>query len=126
MLDIALKSVIIIGGDYLRRQRRHGGTRLGYKKNVYHALMMITQFGINMLVPIFLCSFLGIYIDRKLDTSFWMVLLFFVGALAGFRNVYVFARKIYNMKSERDIAHGRKAGREEEGSGNAGACGEDS
>ena len=51
MLDIALKSVIIIGGDYLRRQRRHGGTRLGYKKNVYHALMMITQFGINMLVP---------------------------------------------------------------------------
>ena len=115
MLDIALKSVIIIGGDYLRRQRRHGGTRLGYKKNVYHALMMITQFGINMLVPIFLCSFLGIYIDRKLDTSFWMVLLFFVGALAGFRNVYVFARKIYNMKSERDIANGRKAGREEEG-----------
>ncbi len=115
MLVIALKSVIIIGGDYLRRQRRHGGTRLGYKKNVYHALMMITQFGINMLVPIFLCSFLGIYIDRKLDTSFWMVLLFFVGALAGFRNVYVFARKIYNMKSERDIAHGRKAGREEEG-----------
>ncbi len=115
MLDIALKSVIIIGGDYLRRQRRHGGTRLGYKKNVYHALMMITQFGINMLVPIFLCSFLGIYIDRKLDTLFWMVLLFFVGALAGFRNVYVFARKIYNMKSERDIAHGRKAGREEEG-----------
>ena len=115
MLDIALKSVIIIGGDYLRRQRRHGGTRLGYKKNVYHALMMITQFGINMLVPIFLCSFLGIYIDRKLDTSFWMVLLFFVGALAGFRNVYVFARKIYNMKSERDIAPGRKAGREEAG-----------
>lgn len=99
----------------MRRQRRHGGTRLGYKKNVYHALMMITQFGINMLVPIFLCSFLGIYIDRKLDTSFWMVLLFFVGALAGLRNVYVFARKIYNMKSERDIAHGRKAGREEEG-----------
>lgn len=39
----------------------------------------------------------------------------FCGALAGFRNVYVFARKIYNMKSERDIAHGRKAGREEEG-----------
>ena len=115
MLDIALKSVIIIGGDYLRRQRRHGGTRLGYKKNVNHALIMINQFGINMLVPIFLCSFLGIYIDRKLDTSFWMVLLFFVGALAGFRNVYVFARKIYNMKSERDIAHGRKAGREEEG-----------
>ena len=50
-----------------------------YRKNVYHALTMITQFGINMLVPIFLCSFIGIYIDRKCGTSFWMVLLFFVG-----------------------------------------------
>lgn len=77
-----------------------------YRKNVYHALTMITQFGINMLVPIFLCSFVGIYIDRKFDTAYWMVLLFFVGALAGFRNVYVFARKIYSMKSEKDTAHG--------------------
>lgn len=79
-----------------------------YKKNVYHALTMITQFGINMLVPIFLCSFAGIYIDKKLGTTFWMVLLFFVGALAGFRNVYVFAKKIYSIKSEKDNVHGRK------------------
>lgn len=80
-----------------------------YRKNVYHALTMITQFGINMLVPIFLCSFIGIYIDRKVGTSYWMILLFFIGALAGFRNVYVFARKIYSMKGERDTAYGRKA-----------------
>lgn len=114
MLDIALKSVIIIGGDYLRRQRRHGGTRLGYKKCLScpdddHSIR--DQYAGSY----FSLFFFRIYIDRKLDTSFWMVLLFFVGALAGFRNVYVFARKIYNMKSERDIAHGRKAGREEEG-----------
>ncbi|MCI8931873.1 MAG: AtpZ/AtpI family protein [Lachnospiraceae bacterium] len=63
---------------------------------------MITQFGINMLVPIFLCSFIGIYIDRKCGTSFWMVLLFFVGALAGFRNVYIFAKKVFSVKSEKD------------------------
>ena len=73
-----------------------------YRKNVYHALPMITQFGINMLVPIFLCSFIGIYIDRKCGTSFWMVLLFFVGALAGFRNVYMFAKKVFSVKSEKD------------------------
>ncbi len=79
-----------------------------YRKNVYHALTMITQFGINMLVPIFLCSFAGIYLDKKLGSSFCMVFLFFVGALAGFRNVFVFARKVYSMKSERDTAHGRK------------------
>lgn len=79
-----------------------------YRKNVYRSLVMITQFGINMLVPIFLCSFIGIYIDKKLNTSYFMVILFFVGALAGFRNVYLFARKIFNMKVEKDTAHGRK------------------
>lgn len=66
-----------------------------YNRNVYQALTMIMQFGINMLVPIFLCSFAGMYFDRKFNTSFWMILLFFVGTLAGFTNVFRFARKIY-------------------------------
>lgn len=79
-----------------------------YRKNVYHALTMITQFGINMLVPIFLCSFAGIYIDKRFGTSCWMVILFFIGALAGFRNVYIFAKKIYGIKSEKDTPHGRR------------------
>lgn len=63
-------------------------------------MMLISQFGINMLVPIFLCSFLGIYLDRKFETSYWMVILFFIGAISGFRNVYVFAKRIYSVKEE--------------------------
>ena len=66
-----------------------------HNRNVYQALMMISQFGINMLVPIFLCSFVGMFLDWKLGTSFWVVVLFFVGALAGFTNVFRFAKKIY-------------------------------
>ena len=66
-----------------------------YKKSVYQSLAVITQFGINMLVPIFLCSFAGLFLDRKLGTAFWFVLLFFVGALAGFRNIFILAKKIY-------------------------------
>ena len=66
-----------------------------YNKNVYRALMMISQFGINMLVPIFICSFVGMFLDWRFGTSFWMVVLFFVGALAGFTNVFRFAKKIY-------------------------------
>ena len=68
-----------------------------YNKKVYQALMMISQFGINMLVPIFICSFAGMFLDRKLGTSFWTVILFFVGALAGFTNVFRFAKKIYEI-----------------------------
>lgn len=69
-----------------------------YDKSVYRSLALITQFGINMLVPIFLCSFLGIWLDKKFGTSYWMIILFFVGALAGFRNIYIMASKVYKDK----------------------------
>ena len=71
------------------------GRNKKYKKSVYQSLAVLTQFGINMLVPIFLCSFAGLYLDRRLGTAFWFVLLFFVGALAGFRNIFILAKKIY-------------------------------
>lgn len=71
------------------------GRNKKYKKSVYQSLAVITQFGINMLVPIFLCSFAGLFLDRKLGTAFWFVLLFFAGALAGFRNIFILAKKIY-------------------------------
>lgn len=68
---------------------------------------MITQFGINMLVPIFLCSFVGMFLDRRLGTSFWMILLFFVGTLAGFTNVFRFAKRIYETPA---VTRKRSAG----------------
>ncbi|MDD6812370.1 MAG: AtpZ/AtpI family protein [Lachnospiraceae bacterium] len=71
-----------------------------YNRNVYHALTMISQFGINMLVPIFICAFIGMAIDKKCGTSFWVVILFFVGAIAGFRNVFLFAKKIYDTPAQ--------------------------
>ncbi|MCH5275731.1 MAG: AtpZ/AtpI family protein [Lachnospiraceae bacterium] len=73
-------------------------SRKKYDKSVYRALALITQFGINMLVPIFLLSFLGIWLDKKLGTSYLMILFFFIGALAGFRNIYVMAKHIYEDK----------------------------
>ena len=59
-----------------------------YKKSVYRSLALITQFGINMLVPIFLCVMAGIYI----------------GALAGFRNIFIMAKKIYSEPSSKDTS----------------------
>ena len=67
-----------------------------YKKEVYRSLALIMQFGINMIVPILLCTFLGVFLDRLFDTSFITVILFFLGAIAGFRNIYIFAKSIYD------------------------------
>lgn len=62
------------------------------QKEVFRNLALVFQFGINMIVPIILCTFLGIFLDRLLHTSFIVIVLFFLGAMAGFRNIYVFAR----------------------------------
>ncbi|MBR1703001.1 MAG: AtpZ/AtpI family protein [Lachnospiraceae bacterium] len=83
------------------------GRKKKYDKSVYRSLALITQFGINMLVPIGMLTALGIWLDGKFDTSYWTVLLFFVGAVAGGQNVYRMAKAVYapDGKQERDIAH---------------------
>lgn len=66
-----------------------------YDKSVYQSLTLITQFGINMIVPIGIMSALGVYLDKKFQTPYWTILLFFVGAIAGGQNVYRMAKRIY-------------------------------
>lgn len=73
-----------------------------YKKSVYRSLTLITQFGINMLVPVFLCSLAGVYIGRKFSIDWIVIPLFFMGALAGFQNIYRMSKKIFTDKSERE------------------------
>lgn len=67
-----------------------------YKKNVYQSFALIMQFGINMLVPIFICTFVGIFLDKKLHTNFIVIILFFLGAIAGFRNIYLMAKSVFD------------------------------
>ncbi|MBO6015098.1 MAG: AtpZ/AtpI family protein [Lachnospiraceae bacterium] len=77
-------------------------------RNIIRLLAMVTQFGLNMLVPIFMCSFLGMYLDRKLGTSFWMIVLFFLGAVAGFRNIYILAMRTASRSEKEERRNARK------------------
>ena len=79
-----------------------------YDRSVYKALTFFSQFTINMLVPIFMCSFIGYVFDKWLGTSFFVIILFFIGALAGFRNVFVLARRVYDG-GKGDSADGNKS-----------------
>lgn len=69
--------------------------------NVFRLLALFNQFAIHMLVPVFLCFFLGHWLDRKLGTEFLVIVFFFLGALAGGRNIYLLARKVYDSDSTR-------------------------
>lgn len=79
-----------------------------YKKSVYQSLVLITQFGINILVPILLCSFAGIYIGKRIEAEWLVIPLFFIGALAGFRNIHIMAKKIYRQKEGRKRSHAKE------------------
>ena len=72
----------------------------GYDKSVFMSLTLISQFGITMMVPMAMMFAAGYLLDRFLGTSYWTVVLFFVGALAGFRNIYVLARRVYSEKKD--------------------------
>lgn len=74
--------------------------RDGYGRDVFRSLTLISQFGINMIVPMVICLFVGIFIDEKAGTSYWTIVLFFAGALAGFNSVYKLAKKTYADKSD--------------------------
>ena len=85
-----------------------------YNRSVYQALTMIGQFGINMLVPVLFCSFLGMFLDKKLGTDFFDALLHLVNsekAVSGGYNVYRFSRRVFARESEQSayLHKGRKA-----------------
>lgn len=71
-------------------------------KSVFKSLTLISQFGINMIVPVVMCMLLGIFLDNKFETGYWTVILFFVGALAGFNSVYKMAKKVCGDKSSKE------------------------
>ncbi len=52
-----------------------------------------------MLVPIFICVFIGKWLDRLFDTSpILMIIFIIIGVGAGFRSIYVLTRDFYKDK----------------------------
>ena len=90
---------IRVCGEWWYKRLKSGGKHSQkYDKSVYQSLALITQFGMNMLVPIGMMSALGIWLDKKLDASIFTIFLFFVGALAGGQNVFRMAKKVYGTQ----------------------------
>jgi len=68
---------------------------------IVRSLSMVSQFTIHMLVPIGMCSYGGYWLDKKLGTSFLFVIFFFIGALAGGRNIFLLVEKISESKDKK-------------------------
>lgn len=79
-----------------------------YKKSVYRNFALISQLGISVIVPIGLCIFIGVLIDKKFNSNF-IIPLIFLGIAAGARNVYRIA--MASVKEEKKDDN-RKDGQE--------------
>lgn len=69
-------------------------------RSVFQSLTLISQFGINMLVPIGLMLWLGRWLDGKFGTSWIAILCFFIGAISGFQNVYRMAKSLMDKENK--------------------------
>lgn len=78
------------------------------KGSGYRNIIFISQLSINVMVPTFLCLFIGIWIDKQFHTVFTIPFLV-LGMIAGGRNAYVVA-----MKTVKDEERVRKKKVEDE------------
>lgn len=77
-------------------------------RKVFQSLPLILQFGLNMIVPIFMCTLFGVWIGEKYDILWITIPLFVMGALAGFTNIFKMARKVYGQDGDSDRNHVKK------------------
>ena len=73
-----------------------------FDKSVFQSLARISQFGINMLVPIGLMLWLGLWLDEKLGTSWLVIPCFCVGAIAGAQNIYKMAKNLISKDKDKE------------------------
>ena len=86
-------------------------------REVFRSLSMLTQVGLQLLIPILIGVFGGLGLDRLFDCSpTFVIILTVVGIVAAFRNLYVWSvREIRRAgKSERVLQAIREAGQQEE------------
>ncbi|MCR5792683.1 MAG: AtpZ/AtpI family protein [Lachnospiraceae bacterium] len=68
---------------------------------------MITQIGISMLVPVFLCAFLGLWLNKIFSVDYLFIIFVILGVLAAFRSVYQLTRQFYQKDLDREIEEQR-------------------
>ncbi len=71
---------------------------------VVKAWLLVTQLGISMMVPIFLCVIVGVWLDKKVQTGWFLPIFLFLGIAAAFRNVYYLLKPFYAKDKEREDA----------------------
>ena len=78
------------------------------KSKIFKTFTMLSQIGISMMVPVFLCVWVGSFLDEKFGTSFLFPVFLILGFLSAIRNVYILTRTFYagdKAKEDAELAY---------------------
>lgn len=82
------------------------------KRQLIRSLGFLSGVGISMVAATFIGLAMGYYLDKWLDTSPWLTLIFLgFGIVAGFRNIFILTdRELKRQKGERGDDDGEGEG----------------
>ncbi|MGN0157778.1 MAG: AtpZ/AtpI family protein [Brotaphodocola sp.] len=72
-----------------------------YRKSVFRSLAMVTQLGLSVITPVFLCVFIGYQVDLHFGTK-TMILMLILGILAGARSAWHLAQSTMEQERRED------------------------
>ncbi|NJC89043.1 MAG: AtpZ/AtpI family protein [Desulfuromonas sp.] len=73
------------------------------KRQLFRSLGFLSGVGISMVAASFIGLFIGIYLDKWLDTKPWMTLIWLgFGIAAGFRNIFILTRRALREQNGKD------------------------
>lgn len=106
-----------IGYNIGHMQNAGRSGRVKYKKSVFRNLAMVTQLGISVLAPIFLCIFIGYQVDSRYGMK-TLVPLLILGVLAGAKSAWHLAMRTLMQECREDetILQKRESQKERTGS----------
>jgi ATP synthase protein I len=95
LIDTDIATVLFSLGFLPRGVRMERTTDMDEeKKSLLKTLGMVSSMGISVAVAIAIGVFIGVKLDAWLGTKHWFFFIFlFFGIVAGFRNMFVIARK---------------------------------
>ncbi|MGL5435077.1 MAG: AtpZ/AtpI family protein [Lachnospiraceae bacterium] len=78
-----------------------------YKKSVFRSLALVTQLGLSVLTPVFLCVFAGYQLDFRFGTK-TLIPLLVLGILAGAKCAWDLTRNILRQEKADEEAERRE------------------
>lgn len=93
-------SIFVIGND--GKMEKYDKNKKKENRKIFYGLTLVTQIGISMMVPIFICVAIAGIVQDRTQSDIAVPIGILIGIMAAFRNVYILTKKFYTKDMERE------------------------